>query len=82
MRTTKDEDSNKHLQTSLEVFKMLEETLLYITVTAIIADCTETTTLKSERKNEVLKTFREEILYNKIYYEETGERGIIICGQS
>lgn len=82
MRTTKDEDSNKHLQTSLEVFKMLEETLLHITVTAIIADCTETTTLKSERKNEVLKTFREEILYNKIYYEETGERGIFTCGQS
>ena len=82
MRTTKDEDSNKHLQTSLEVFKMLEETLLHITVTAIIADCMETTTLKSERKNEVLKTFHEEILYNKIYYEETGERGIIICGQS
>lgn len=56
--------------------------LLHITVTAIIADCMETTTLKSERKNEVLKTFREEILYNKIYYEETGERGIITCGQS
>lgn len=53
----------------------------HITVTAIIADCMETT-LKSERKNEILKTFREEILYNKIYYEETGERGIIICGQS
>lgn len=82
MRTTKDEESNKHLQTSLEVFKMLEETLLHITVTTIIADCMEMTTLKSERKNEILKTFREEILYNKIYYEETGERGIIICGQS
>ena len=53
----------------------------HITVTAIIADCMETT-LKSERKNEILKTFREETLYNKIYYEETGERGIIICGQS
>ena len=35
-----------------------------------------------ERKNEILKTFCEEILYNKIYYEETGERGIVICGQS
>ena len=35
-----------------------------------------------KEKNEILKTFREEILYNKIYYEETGERGIIICGQS
>lgn len=50
MRTTKDEESNKHLQTSLEVFKMLEETLLHITVTAIIADCIEMVISRKKRK--------------------------------
>ena len=50
MRTTKNEDSNKHLQTSLEAFKMLEETLLHITVTAIIDACMEMAISRKKRK--------------------------------